>query len=77
MQSIIFTFINQDWNECVSIGSMEYYKTAQKYSKQIVNTLLWNHNKNDWDIISNLNQNALYSALVNTIKKKPTSCFIS
>lgn len=43
MKSVIFTFVNKENNECISIGSMWYFQNTKKSCKQIVNALSRNH----------------------------------
>jgi hypothetical protein len=69
MKSVISRIVNKDWNECVSIWSMEYLRRMNK--KQIICILQRNHTKEDWEYIMSLTQDELLFALENAIKNNP------
>lgn len=67
MKSVIFTFVNKENNECISIGSMWYFQKTKKSCKQIVNALSRNHTEAERQAMMDCTQEELYHALVNTI----------
>lgn len=75
MQSVIFTFINCEGDECVSIGSMQYFKSTRKTCKQLVNAIAWNHSEDDREVMMSGTQDELYTALMNTLKNNQLHVF--
>jgi hypothetical protein len=71
MKSIIFKFVNEDWDESISIGSMWYMNTTRKTCNQLVCMLQWNHTEDDWEYMKSLTQKELLYALEYAIQKNP------
>lgn len=64
MQSVIVTFINSEWDECVSIGSYGYYEKIKKTCKQIVSIIQINQTEQQWYELMELSQQELLCTLI-------------
>lgn len=71
MKSVIFEYVNLDWDECVSIWSMQYFTKTCKNCRQIINALQRSHTKEDWEIMIQASQQDLLRALTNVIRNNP------
>lgn len=68
MISVIFRYFNQDGEEKIAIGSLEYFKTTVKVSKQLVERLAWEHSEEWWSKMVSMQQEELFTLLTETLK---------
>ncbi len=75
MQSIIFTFVDSNWEECTSIGSKHYYEKEIGKCKQQICYCILDHEQNDRDYMVWLSKDELYFALNQYIKNNKIKVF--
>ncbi len=68
MKSVIFEYVNNDWDECISIWSMQYFDKTRKNCKQLICALQLSHSKEDWQVMINAKQEDLLRALTNALR---------
>lgn len=69
MESIVFCYVNQTWEECVAIGSYTFYHNVQKNCKQIVRLFWLRHNEQYRERMKQLQEEELLYVLQD-IKKQ-------
>jgi len=62
-QSVIFTFINEDWDECISIGNSMYMKKRMETARQIIEMVGIKQTDEQWYRLTEMVQEDLYLAL--------------
>lgn len=64
MNSIIFEFIDEeDWEQKIAIGSPRYYQDTIRNSLQLIRTLSYEHTKEEWWYMCELQAEELYEEL--------------
>lgn len=75
MQSIIFWYINKEWEECMSIWNKRYYDNAIRNCKQQIYYCILDHEQKDRDYMKWLSEDELYFALNQYIKNNEAKVF--
>ena len=69
MESIIFEYIDDEGNECVSIGNMAFLQETMRNCYEVINVLQRNHSEEDWERFCDMSQEEIYSLLQWAIQK--------
>lgn len=69
MYSVIFSYIDNEWNENLSIGSYWYYNKVISSCRQLIEVIAIKQTQEQWDYMTSLSQQELYNALVSFMKK--------
>lgn len=68
MESVIFSYVNNEWQECVSIGSYWYYNKIRSSCKQLIEVIAIKQTEEQWENIAKLSQQELYNVLLSFMK---------
>lgn len=75
MQSVIFKFIDNDWEEKLSIGSIKYMKEKKKTCRQLVSYLGWEHTEEQRRYLVDLPIEELYIVLTSAMENNSEKVF--
>lgn len=71
MKSVVFAYINNSWEECVSVWNEMYYNTVKKQARQIA-WLFWiDHSKKYREDLMQLEQDQLLFVLTSLKEENP------
>lgn len=75
MQSVIFQFIDEDWQEKLSIGTIKYMKDRKKTCRQLVSYLWREHTDEQRRYLVDLPIQELYMTLIRAMENNAEKVF--
>lgn len=67
MISVIFRYYNEQGDEMVSIGSVDFFHQKMETAKQLIERLAREHDEKLWQKLKAMSQSELYQVLVDTL----------